>query len=713
MAEISRTERVLGPLRVGLRSDLHVTRQQTRGGVRYVVHDPVSFQNHAFQPSDYRVLTAIVRHRTLRETFDNLVAQRLLEDTDEDRQGFFKFVLWLHGIGIVHLPITGGSAAFDRMQEKQAQKRGPWYRILMSHRIPVGDPDAFLDRTVRFTGWLFAWPGLMLWSGLLALVFWKCLGRFDEMFAESSNLLSLANLPVLWIALVGLKILHEFGHAFAAKKFGASVPEMGVQMIMMTPCAYVDAGASWKLSGARQRAVVALGGMYVETFVAAIAALIWAGTTEGFVHDLSFNVIALASVVTVLFNINPLMKYDGYFLFSDLVGVFNLQQRAQSYFTGWTNLIALGKPRAADNYAKSERFLYAAYGPAAFLNRLFLAFMLTGLMTMQWPSAGMFLGAVFAWALIIKPLIGLTLHLWNGKATAEYRTRARLVALTAVTLVPLLGSLVPISWNIIAPGVLDPQERQSVRAPSGGFVRTIEVDNGDRVEEGDMLCMLQNPELEMRRLRLAGELDAEREGLDAIELDDPTQAAIHQARISYLTASVREIDMRLASMSLSADADGTIASPMHDRLAGRFLQQGEELFQVHSGHRYLRIVLTEEEVSRARLEVDSAAVVHWTCDPTTQVAATVREIYSSASRFEIPTALTMLGGGDLYVTKTTDSLVAADRPYLHVLLEVESIPLNARGSGLTARVQLPARMQLLGNWVQTRMLSFWNAWRMS
>jgi hypothetical protein len=91
----------------------------------------------------------------------------------------------------------------------------------------------------------------------------------------------------------------------------------------------------------------------------------------------------------------------------------------------------------------------------------------------------------------------------------------------------------------------------------------------------------------------------------------------------------------------------------------------------------------------------------------------VREIHSSASRFEIPTALTMLGGGDLYVTKTNNSLIAADRPYLHVLLEVESIPLNARGSGLTARVQLPARMQLLGNWVQTRMLSFWNAWRMS
>lgn len=713
MAEISRTERVLGPLRVGMRSDLHVTRQQTRGGVRYVFHDPVSFQNHAFQSSDYRVLTAIVRHRTLSETFRILVEQKVLEDNEEDRQGFFQFVLWVHGIGLVHLPITGGNVAFDRMQQKQRQRRGPWYRILMSHRIPIGDPDALLDRTIRFTGWLFAWPGLLLWLSLLALVFWKCVGRFDEMFAETSNLLSLANLPVLWIALVGLKILHEFGHAYAAKRYGASIPEMGVQMIMMTPCAYVDASASWKLAGAKQRATVALGGMYIETFVAAIAALVWAGTTEGIVHDLAFNVIALASVVTVLFNINPLMKYDGYFLFSDLMGVFNLQQRAQAYLSGWTNRIALGKPRAPDRYAPSERVLYACYGPAAFVYRLLLAFMLTGLMTMQWPSAGMFLGAVFSWALIFKPLIALTLHLWRGKATAEYRTRARLVALGGLTILPLIGSLVPISWNIVAPGVLDPQTRQSVRAPSGGFVRSIEVQNGDRVEQGEPLCLLQNPELEMRRLRILGELDAESEGLDAIELDDPTQAAIHQARISYLTASVRELDARMASLHMSASAAGTIASPMHDRLAGRFLQQGEELFQVHSGHRFLRMVLTEEEVARARLEINAPATVRWTCDPTNPVTAVVREIRASASRFEIPTALTMLGGGDLYVTKTTDSLVAADRPYLHVLLEVDSIPLNARGSGLTARVQLPARVQLLGEWAQNRLLSFWNAWRMS
>ncbi|MFK7741461.1 MAG: hypothetical protein AB8H80_14180 [Planctomycetota bacterium] len=713
MPETSRTERVLSPLRVGLRSDLHVTRQRTRGGIRYVVHDPISFQNHAFETGDYRVLTAIVRHRTLGETLNHLIDLEVLEDTGEDRQGFFRFVMWLHGIGLVHLPITGGEAAFERLREKQAAGAGPWYRVLLNHRIPLGNPDAVLSRTLRYVRWLYAWPGVALWLSLMAVVAYKCVGRFDELFAESTNLLSLANLPALWASLIVLKALHEFGHAYACRRFGAPVPEMGLQLIMLTPCAYVDAGASWKLPNSRQRMVVALGGMYIESFVAGFAALIWAGTPEGFVHDLAFNVVALASVVTLLFNINPLMRYDGYYLFSDLLGVFNLQQRAQRYLSSWGNRIALGKPRLKDRYSWSERLIYGTYGPAAFAYRITLAFVLTGLMATQWPAAGMFLGALFSWALLLRPALALLTHLWNGEATAAFRTRARLVALTLVTLLPLLGSLVPISWTITAPGVLDPHTRSSVRAPAGGFVREVHVERGDQVEQSATLCVLQNPELEMRRLRLAGELNAEREGLDAIELDDPTQAAIHKARIAYLAASVAELDERIASMSITADLAGTIDAQELQSLSGRFLQQGEEMFQIHSGHRFLRILLTEDEITRSRLEVGSNAEVRWTCDPTHPVVGTVREVRSAASRFELPEALTILGGGDVYVRPTSNSTVQADKPYLHVLLEVDSIPIEARGSGLTARVRLPARIQLLGGWVQRRVLMFLNTWRMS
>lgn len=714
MQKPSRNERVLGPLKVGLRRDLHFTRQDTRGGPRYVVHDPVTFQNHAFSIADYQVLTAILHRRTLADTFEHLVHEGLLEDNAIDREGFYKFVLWLHGQGLLHLPISNGDALYERSQRRASQRRRSWYTALLNHRIPLGNPDGLLQRTLPWVGWLFSGPGLLLWLGLMGIVAWKCVDRLDELFADATTLLSFANLPLLWLAMVCLKAIHEFGHAYACRRFGGPVPEMGVVLIVLTPCAYVDASASWRLPGRRQRAVVALAGMYVESIVAALAALVWVGTPPGLLHDFAFNVVALASVVTVLFNINPLMRYDGYYLFSDLVGVFNLQQRATSYFGAWVARIALGTPRPADTYTAGERLLYGLYGPATFVYRGTLAFGITALVMTRWPAAGLALAAVFGWALIALPVLRLLRRLWQLDAAGQ-RTRARLVAIAMTTILPLGVSIVPVSWHVTAPGILDPRTRESVRAPEAGFVDDLRVDNGAAVHAGDVLCVLRNPDLEARRARMAGERDAELTSLDAIELSDTTQAAVHRSRLAYLRAGVDEIDARLAAMRVVAQSDGTVTSPQPIDATGRFLQQGDELFQIQAQHRFVRVVLTDEDVSRARLEIGSRAQVCFRSDAGNPVRGTVREIRAAASREEIPLALTLLGGGDVYARplgEGSDFAIAAE-PYLHVLIEVDRIPLDGRGAGLTARVELPARVELLGYWLQRRLLSFLNSWRMT
>ena len=714
MAEISRNERVFGPLKVGLRRDLHFTRQETRGGPRYIVHDPVTFQNHAFSAADYQVLTAVVRSRTLTDTFALLVDRGALNDDEDDRQGFYRFVLWLHGTGLLHLPIANGDLLYDRHVRKKNAKRTHWYQALMNHKIPVGNPDGLLRRTLPWFGWLFTLPGFLIWLALISFVAWKCIGRFDQLFAETSTILSLTNLPLLWGSLIVLKAIHEFGHAYACRKFGAQVPEMGIVLIMMTPCAYVDASASWRLMRRRQRAAVSLGGMYVESIVAAFAALVWAGTAPGFVHDVAFNIVALASVVTVLFNINPLMKYDGYYLFSDIVGVFNLQQRASKFLNAWVAHFVLRTPKPSERYATSEKWLYALYGPATFVYRIFLAIAITTMVMMQWPSAGLFLAAIFLFALVLQPIWRTLNKLWTTDATGP-RTRARLVAIGMATLLPMTLSVLPVSWHVTAPGILDPLLRESVRAPTAGFVRALNVENGAPVSSGETLCVLHNPELEVRRQRMLGELDAERVSLDAIELEDPTQAAMHRARIAYLEKGAEEIKNRLDAMTVKTSIAGTVSSPTKLEFAGRFLQQGDELFQIQSGHKYLRIVLTEEDVSRTRLKIGDTAEVRFVCNPSHPVEAVVHEIRKAASRAEIPIALTMLGGGDVYAKPMGESttMAIANQPYLHVLLQIDSVPMASRGDGLTARVRLPARVELFGGWVQRRVLTFLNSWRMT
>lgn len=712
-ADPIRNERLLGPIRAGLRSDLHVSRQLTRGGPRYLLHDPLTFQNHALSVQDYRILCAITAERTLAENYQHLVANGVLVDDDEDRHGFYRFVLWLHGVGILHLPLSSGDAHYERHRKRRAARRRGPHQLLLSARIPLLNPDAFLRRTLPLFGWLFSGKGLMLWLGLFAAVLWSTFDRTADFLSQSSDLLKLGNLPLLWVALVLLKVVHEFGHAYACRRFGGSVPEMGIVLILLTPCAYVDASSSWTFARRRDRFAVALAGMYVESFVAGLAALVWAGSQPGFVHDVAYNIVVLASAVTVLFNINPLMKYDGYFLFSDLLGVFNLQQRASGYLAAWFERIALGTPRPAHGHTTSECWLYALYGPCGFAYRVSLAFAITSLVVLKWPGAGLFLGAAFAWSLIARPAVGFLRWLWRNGKNDTSRTRGRLVAIGLAVPAPLLLAIVPVSWNVTAPGILDPGNRETVRAPNSGFVTGLAVRDGSHVDPDQPLCELHNPEMEFRQVRMRGEYEAELVGLDTVELADPTAAAMHRARITYLKTGLEELDRRLAAMNLVAMTAGVVSSPLDKALEGRFLQQGEELFQIQSEHRYLRIVLTEHAISRARLEVGATAEVRWTCQPEVSVHATVREIRRAASRYEIPIALTNLGGGDVYARPRIGSGAVAEEPYLHVWLEVDSVPMAAKGTGLTAKVCLPARIEMLGGWVRRRLMNFWNSWLMS
>jgi multidrug resistance efflux pump len=252
-----------------------------------------------------------------------------------------------------------------------------------------------------------------------------------------------------------------------------------------------------------------------------------------------------------------------------------------------------------------------------------------------------------------------------------------------------------------------------VRAPASGFVAAVPAHNGAQVSADQVVCVLHNPELELRRVRLLGEVEAEAARLDAVELEDSTQASTHRARLGYLRSGVQELERRLASMRVVAGLDGTVASADWRSWEGRYVREGELLFQIHAGHHYLCMVLTDHEVSRARLEVGSPAEVRWACQPDEPVRAVVREIRRSASRAHVPLALTMLGGGEVYARPDGEAGAVASQPYLQVLLEAESMPLGSRGAGLTARVRMEARVEVLGAWLKRRVLGFVNAWRMS
>ena len=401
MASLEQLEAGLGPIKIGLRKDLVVSRQQLRGTIQYILHDPITFSNHMFSLEDYQILMALVPGRSLSETFAHLVHTESLEE--DDRLAYYNFILRLHGTSLLQLPITNARMLFERHREKQAAKKQGLLRMLLYYKIPLIDPDAFLDRTQWIFGRLFSKAGLVFWMGLMALTLWKCWGQFGAMVGETGTLLELANVPVLYVALVILKVIHEFGHAYACKKFGGEVPEMGMVFIVGAPCAYVDASASWKFGSRWQRIIVGFGGMFVESIVAAVFALVWVSTQPGFLHDIAVNVLVLASLVTVLFNINPLMRFDGYYIFGDLVGLPNLASRSTRFIRTRLKWLLLGLEVQGQELDHSERALYWIYGILASLYRIFLAFSIYMMLITRWPMGGAILGVVFGYALLLKP----------------------------------------------------------------------------------------------------------------------------------------------------------------------------------------------------------------------------------------------------------------------------------------------------------------------
>src|SRR6185295_5159685 len=170
--------------------------------------------------------------------------------------------------------------------------------------------------------------------------------EFPSLRDQSQGILAPDNLLLLYLGTAFIKTVHEFGHAFFCRRYGGEVHTMGIMFMIFTPMPYVDASSSWGFRRRYQRMLVGAGGMIFELFVAAIAVFVWRQTAPGIIHSVAYNMIFVASVSTLIFNLNPLMRFDGYYLLSDLLEVPNLNQRSMRQLRYWTEKYLLGVAKA-------------------------------------------------------------------------------------------------------------------------------------------------------------------------------------------------------------------------------------------------------------------------------------------------------------------------------------------------------------------------------
>jgi len=690
----------LRAVHVGVRQDLDVSRHLFRGEVSYIVCDPITFQNHRLDQHGYDVFVAIKAERSLGEIHAELVARGVLPEDDEE--SFFEFVFMLHRLGFLALPLSDEKNLYRRFTAKrEARRRRRWLSILFL-RIPVWNPDGFLSRTMRYAQPLYSRTALLVWLLLVAAAGFVAFQHRAELSRPLDGMLAAGNLAAMWFMLIGLKVLHEFGHAYACKRFGGHVPDMGVYLILGTPCAYVDATASWSFTKKSQRLIVCLAGMYVESAAAAIAVFVWAFSDAPFVRSIAYNVMFLASVTTILFNINPLLRYDGYYILSDLLEVPNLRQRATGYVQYVAKRLLLGIRPAEGRVSRGLGVLLLAFGIASAAYRVVLVLAIAAAVGMKLFFVGL-AGAAAYVLLSVGSLIHRTVvYLWFAQETAPVRGRAILASVLLIGVGPVALALLPVRGSVSAAGVVRGENETVVRAELGGFLETPPPAPGTFAPAGTPLARLRSDDRTEAIAEARARISASRLRRDALLASAPAQAALEALRLAEYEAELAHYEREVQALEPAAPVGGHVADGLPPQDVGRYVARGEPVATLVDGAWDVRVVLSADQIAACAPRVGDEVRFRTAGAARREWRAEVVHIRPAGSNQIEDAALTHVGGGEIPVDPASG---AASSAHFEVTIRLRDADAAVR-RGMTGRVRFAATAEPLGLQLYRRVVRF-------
>ncbi|MBK7877327.1 MAG: hypothetical protein IPJ77_16565 [Planctomycetes bacterium] len=481
---------------VGTRADLEVSRHVFRGEVAYVVRDPVTLGHHRMGRVEYGIFVHLREDVTLGSIFTELCTRGILRTEDEEE--YYHFVFSMHRLGFLSLPLDDGKMLYQRAQRKNSARLRGWATAFLSLQVPLWNPDRFLGRTLRYARPFFTPAATALWFLTVLTAGWVVARQWEEFTAPLHDVFANDNLPLLWASLVLLKLAHEFGHAYACKFFGGHVPQMGLTLILFTPTAWVDASSSWTFPNRWRRLFVALAGMYVELFLAALGVFVWSVTAPGLVRSIAHDVVLLASVVTIAFNLNPLLRYDGYHALCDLTEVPNLRARATAYTLALAKRVLLGLPIGAAPSERGLRVLFVGFALACAVARVLVAVGLCAAISSKFYALGVLLGVGYLGFELVRILAKVGPWLWRDPETAAVRARAVSLSIFLFALLPIALAALPMPARALFGGVLAPRDEAVVCTTIEAEVAELFVEPGAQVRSGEPIARLDVHGAELR-----------------------------------------------------------------------------------------------------------------------------------------------------------------------------------------------------------------------
>ncbi|MCA9054115.1 MAG: biotin/lipoyl-binding protein [Planctomycetaceae bacterium] len=445
------------------------------------------------------------------------------------------------------LTIAGNSETLRSAGENSSRRAGGWNPFWM--QFPLFNPDGLLQALLVVCRWVFhpaAVVGSLVVTGWAGSVLWT---DWDRFASSGAQVFSPDNWIWLGLAWLCLKVIHELAHGLACRYYGGDVSKLGVVLVLFAPMAYVDVTSSWNLRSRWQRMHIAAAGMWAELTIAAVAVLIWSHTESVRTAHLLHNVIVMAGVTTLLFNLNPLMRFDGYYLLSDALGIPNLAGRGAAAVQQLLRRCLFGERFPASTSDGHERMLVLLYGVSASLWRVVVSVGLTIAAAVMWHGAGIvlaLLGMILWWGLpLLRGFAAVRTVAQQSPAAAG---RGLVVGAMAVAAVVAPLSLLPNPRGTSAPGIVDYADARHIRAAAEGFLERIHVGDGQRVEAGDLLFELSNDELTNELIDLEIEWqESEVRRLAAVNAGKLGEAQIELGQQAAIEERLREREQKCGS----------------------------------------------------------------------------------------------------------------------------------------------------------------------
>lgn len=670
--------RVAG-LHPSLRPQLRVTRQIHRREVWYVLADPLSGRFHRMNAAAYAFVGRCDGRRSVEALSEALLAEAPEEALTQDE--IVRLLVQLNQRGLIQCELTPDVAAIFHRELQASQRRRRLGVNPLAFRLRLGDPSALLARFDPWLGWLMSgWMLLFLavlivGGGLVAAM------HFDRLEADVRTWMATPRfLLIAWLIYPLIKTVHELAHGLAVRRYGGEVHQVGVSLLLLTPAPFVDASAASAFRHASQRLAVSAAGILTELAIAGAALVLWALVEPGLVRDVSLVAAVIGGVSTVLFNGNPLLRFDAYCMLCDAFDLPNLATRSTAF---WRYLL-LGRVLGLADVpspepGRGERPWLLLYAPASWLYRAFLSVAIVGWVGSWSMVLGVLAGVAMLGALLVMPVVIFWRRLLRLALPEAQRRRAlRAAGALCIGCVVLVG-VVPLPFSSVAQGVVWVPEQAQLRTGTDGFLVALEARHGDRVEAGQVLARFEDPRLtadvEKYRHRLAA-LDAD---LFQAMLRDPVKLRNVEEEIERVrTQLARALELQ-AALELRAGASGQLVMPRQADMEGVFARRGTLLGHILTGEASsLRVVVEQDVAALVRDDTRSASVRLAELPGEVFPAHVLRAVPAATEKLP-SAALGDFAGGRLPVDPADPDHLRTPAPVFVIDLSVEGPPLERAG----------------------------------